>query len=267
MRSSWRKLFQDSIRRLSTPIFRSRFEVMKTGRPNLAAFITPEGLVEHQLGDLAAPEEKEQVLLDLIVLYQMQPGLRDEAGLLLLLSMRPALADTYFRLGFLFTSEEDATAEICLAFFDIIDRYPTESAAFVASSIKKGVFRAVHENRQRLEKDRARIETILVYAASVSDLPSIVTSPEEISAQQAWSALSNGGDAYAPDDIELVSLRTSLTESHGLSADDGDLLILKMLCRRGWREIGVRLGVKPETARKRFQRLVEKLKSDPDFTL
>ncbi len=132
---------------------------------------------------------------------------------------------------------------------------------------KKGVFRAVHENRQRLEKDRARIETILVYAASVSDLPSTVTSPEEISAQQAWSALSNSGDAYAPDDIELVSLRTSLTDSHGLSADDGDLLILKMLCRRGWSEIGVRLGVKPETARKRFQLLVEKLKSDPDFTL
>jgi len=265
MRSSWRKLFQDSCSRISTPSFRSIFEVMKRRRPSLAAFITPAGLVEHQQGDIASRQEKDRILFDLIDLYQQDPGLRDAAGLLLFLAMRPALADTYRKLKFLFGSEDDATGEICLAFYNQLASVRTDNSVSVAAILKLSVFREVQENRLRLTKDRARIEAMLVYSQAAANLPPVEEEDQEvISAQIAWQALSDGGD-YDPDDQELDSLRSSLSVEFDLSPDDIELLILKNLCHRGWEEIGVRLGTKPETARKRHQRLIEKLKADQKF--
>ena len=265
MRSSWRKLFQDSCSRISSPSFRPIFEVMKRRRPSLAAFITPAGLVEHQYGDLATRSEKDIVLHDLVSLFQQEPGLRDAAGVLLLLVMRPALVDTYRKLKFLFGAEDDATGEICLAFYEKLARVGIDNASSLAPILKLSVFHAVRENRLRLTRDRARIEAVLVYAQAAANLPSVEEEDEEaISAQIAWSALSSDGD-YDPDDRELDALRASLSADVGLSPDDIDLLVLKNLCNRSWEEIGVRLGIKPESARKRHQRLIEKLKDDPHF--
>jgi len=269
MRSSWRKLFQDSYSRISSPSFRSLFEVMKRRHPSLAAFLTPPGLVEHQHSKLATRQEKDVVLHDLISLYQQDPDLRDAAGVLLFLVMRPALAETYRKLNWLFDAEDDTTGEICQAFYDQLARVRIDNFASIAAILKLNVFHDVQENRLRLTRDRARIDALLVYAEAAANLPPSEEEEEErevISVQVAWRALSVNG-AYDPDDLELNLLRASLTLEFHFSSDDIELLILKNLCLRSWEEIGVRLGMKPETARKRHQRLVEKLKDNPDFQM
>jgi DNA-directed RNA polymerase specialized sigma24 family protein len=258
MRYSWQKIYQDSCTSICTPNFKTQFETMRRLCPTLAAFITAAGLVEHQHSPLVIREEKNNVLHALISIYQQDPGLRDKAGILLFLAMHPALSGTYWKLKFLFGAEEDATGEICLAFYEQITRFKLAKTNRVAANLKMNVFRTVYENRMRLAKDQGRIEAALIYSEAVdTDRPK-----DECSARSLWEALSGGGD-YDPDDVELEAARIVLTRDFDLPADDIELLVLKDLCDRSWGEIGVRLGVKPETARKRHQRLVARLRQCP----
>jgi len=263
MCSSWRKLYQESFNKISTQTFGTGFEVMKRRNESLSMFITPAGLLEHQRSKIATQEVKNAVLQALVSIFRNDRNLRDCVGILLLLVMWPALSAIYWKFKFIFEFEEDATGEISGAFFDQLNRIRIENHGSIAATIKMNVFRTVWENRLRLSRDNDRIEKLFVMAKALAEqLPFDDDDEPQVSAQIAWKALSGNSD-YDPEDQELSPLRNQLASEIYLSTDDIDLLILKNLCHRSWEEIAVRQGVKPETARKRHQRLIDKIKFDP----
>jgi len=241
---------------IQSTAFLAAFDRLRRNHPTLREFKTPAELVKHQQSTVPAPAERDRVLHALIETSRVRGDTASAAGSLLFLSMVPGLTLELQGVRSCFDSEEECVGEITLAFFEKVARWNIANRTHVAANLRFSTRRMVLERRMKSWADAQRISVGLDLARAFTD----TEGPEEVSVADLWARLACGTTDYSPDDIELLPLRKLLSNHLGLSCDDVELLVLKGPCRQSWEAIGARLRVNPETARKRFQRLRDRVR-------
>ena len=88
---------------------------------------------------------------------------------------------------------------------------------------------------------------------------------DEVSLSNLWRGLADRTSPYSPDEPEVQAQRRRLADELPLSAIDIELLLLRDPCRWSWKKVGETLGLKPESARKRYGRLKKRWANHPFF--
>jgi hypothetical protein len=278
MRSEWVRLCAETSRFLLSTTAQREFVSMRKRHAALAEFASPAKIVEHQHCRDPTPAEHNRVAHALITEYQRAPGRgRDLAGATLLLSMEPALSRVLVPMMNFINGSFDADGDVVVAFFNQVAKWNLEKIDFIAVKLQADTRDAVKASRRRLFSDRDRVREVSAYADTVAEafddpdrgdsadtpVPDPFESTKQGSAADFWRAQRSVGtqDRYEQDDAEITRLRGALMRATGISHDEALLLALKGPCRMSWRDIGERLGLKPETARKRHQMLLKRLPS------
>lgn len=86
----------------------------------------------------------------------------------------------------------------------------------------------------------------------------------EASASLFWLFSTSKESPFAPDDIEMDRLHRWMTEELALSDTDAWILVLRGPCKFPWKEVGPRVGMQPESARKRCRDLRASMRGHPE---
>jgi len=261
MRGTLRAFFDKFNEELSSDRFRGAFEVLQAAHPEIAGFRTPRDLVAHQHSKVPGAERHDQVLLALVAAYQQGASSRETAGPLLFVSLYPGLTSVHQTALRWYRAEGDCAADLCLAFFERVSHWDLHRASGLAGRLQLDTLRALHRQRRREVSDLIR--GTAAAAAAEASLDS--GQSEEASASVFWALQAGDGLAYEPDEVEVQGARSWLATRGSLDADDVELAVLRLLCRLPWDTVAERLGMKPESARKRLQRALERLREDPDL--
>ena len=263
MRSSWKRILSGFQAQARSPQFRKQFEVMKTGEPALAIFPSPETLVIYQHCAIPSHAHHDEVLRALLDSYRSS-SVNDVAGALLFLCVEPGLACVYGKVRRVYGDDSDAAGDVTLAFFEALRGWSYEETTRIAAGLKLNVMRAVFVRLERAFRDRDRVDQVLEYSRSVLESEVDAELPkDEISASAAWRSFPGAKTAFDPGDLEVRQARRYLTARLRLKNAESRLLILRGPCNLSWSEIGSRLGVNHETARKRHQRLLRRIRQHP----
>ena len=296
---SWSRLHSDFDRQVRSPRFQSQFEALRRTYRALVEFSTPYGLVAHQHSRVPSHDDHDRVLHALISAYQAGYSHRETAGPLIYLSMHPALSCVLGRVLRRYHAKPDATSDVYFCFFEEVDRWNLAKTDRIARNLQLNTLRRVLEIEERECKDRQRVRDATVYADAVGgvaisdergsqggtrggaelDAPAEGVHEEEpflpeTSSADLWRVLRTIDDPYEVDDHEIVGLLRFLEHDLELAKDDALLLVLKGPCHWCWSAIAAHLREKPETARKRRQKLRSSLNGSrsvmdrfPDFEI
>ena len=266
MRSSsspWSLLRSSFVRQIQSGRFRSRFDALRRADPVVGLFSSPDSLVAHQHSKLPSHDAHDQVIHALVLTARSGSRHHDVAGPLLFLSLYPGLSGVYGKVFRLYDADAaaDASGDVVLAFFQQVDRWPAEKTERIAATLKLNTLRTVMRQRRKALRDRERVQGVLSYAEIMQSVDYDGKVPaDEITAAAMWQSLASRDRPYSLDDPEIEDLIERLVVDFDVRMDDAVLLALRGPCQLSWTAVGEVIGAKPATARKRHQRLLEKLR-------
>jgi RNA polymerase sigma-70 factor (ECF subfamily) len=239
---------------------RQEFEKARAERPDLQGFADAVALLDYlnaRNGDL---DEKDRILAALIEMAQSGGSGSDLAASLLWLGLWPALDAIYRRRLYAFIARpEELVSEIGIIFTTTIRHADLSHIHRVAATLVRNVERDVKEGRRRAWADEARFIELPEDDKLDDDDDEEGGEPKKKRGGRGARGLSDLG--LVPGltlDQQVAAIRETLVEIVG---DDADLVIGALLYEESQREVGDRLGLTHEAARKRFQRAMEKIRS------
>jgi len=261
MRSPWLFLCDEFRKSTDTTSFGRAFDKAKEGVPLLLMFNNPDGLLRHQRSLVPGDGQTDMVLHSLIQGYKRGGAAGAAAGTLAFLALEPALTVIFFRARKAYNSDEECAGEVCLAFFEKLARWDLENMSRIAANLQLSTLHRVLRSRTRQIDDDRRVAEGLLQAQALTE----ADGHQEISIGHLWSVLSSKESPYTLDEPEVVALRKALAEELPLSPTDVELLVLRGPCRLPWKQIGERLDMQPESARRRHRRLKDRWQHHPFF--
>ncbi len=261
MRATWEALKQSLVRSVGTLGAKSQFEEMKKQRRTLRRFADAGVL----LGYLNSPEgdldEKDAIYAALVEAAQARRADADLAVALLWLGLWPGLDRIYWRRLREFVAEPEAlVSEIGARFTSAIHGADLGRIRRVAATLILNVERDVREARKRAwaeERQRADLpqehDDDADADEATGDRREALVSP--LLRTRGVSEL--GQPPRLDPDQDVEALRDLLVAVVG---EDADLVLGATVYGLSQREVGERLGLGHEAARKRFQRAIERIR-------
>jgi RNA polymerase sigma-70 factor (ECF subfamily) len=256
MRSEWEALHEGLARTIATKEAERRFAVLRRHAAVLARFEGAQALVDHLAhvgGDL---DEKDRIFVELALATRAGSAARI-AMALLLLGLWPGL-EAVFRRRVRFCPRQagELVAEIVARLADEVRRLDPERVHRVAATLVRSTQREVVRARMRDLRRRRRLSDVPVEAAEeltfVAGAPQVVSSPTEDASNLFPETAGSSADR------EIATLRTWLT---GMVGDDADLVVDALLLDRPRQALAAERGIDERAARKRLQRVLERLRS------
>ena len=249
MRALWQSLHADFVRTLESHSSRQRFDTIRRTRCALGRFSDPFALLDFLHSKDGDPDEKNAVLEALVHEAQGSGNEARHAVTLLWLGLWPGLDGLYGRLWRHFR------------------RAPEE----LVSAISEQFTLAVH--RADLAGIRRLAATLLLN----------IERDIRCGLKRAWAERNLQFDLPAPDDLDILMYRRASQSSHlglppGASTDDetdlicnylarvvggdADLIIAVLFLGEAQCEAADRLGISREAARKRYQRAIQRIRTE-----
>nr|BDT32060.1 sigma-70 family RNA polymerase sigma factor [Myxococcus sp. MH1] len=221
---------------------------VQSRRLALAGFVTPSALVAYLNSRDEDAGARNAVFATLVSMVQE----RDEGALastLLWLGLWPALDAIYRRRRRCFESSDELTSALSFAFSALVARVDLRRTHRVAATLVLGAERDLVKALQRTRNEGAQVEALRQGTAGVA---SWVEPP---------SASVLGLSVRLTLESEEEALREWLLP---LAGGDTELVVSVLLREESHSEVGERLGLAPEVARKRFQRALRRLRKMAD---
>ena len=261
MRKTWEALQRSLVRSVGTLGAESLFEDMQKHRRPLRRFADAGALLaylNHAGGDL---DEKDAIYGSLVEAAQARGDAAELAVALVWLGLWPALDGIYRRRQRDFFGEpERLVTEIGARFTAGVHGADLGRLRRGAATLVRNVERDVREERKRAwAEDRRRAELPQEQdddpndAEATGDRREALVSP--LLRTRGVSELGQPPRLSADEDVE--ALRDLLV---GIVGDDADLVLGATVYGLSQREVGERLGISHDAARKRFQRAVERIR-------
>lgn len=263
MRTFWLKTCRSFEDQVYSSGFMFVYRRLQAGHPVLEEFRTPRALAAHLQSRVPLSKDKDPLFHALLSAAQGGGPDASAAGSLLFVALVPGLSGVIARTRRHFYSEAECCGQVTLWFFAKVARWSLGNRSGIAVNLCLSTLHGVLEDLRKEWADHERGLEAHRWANALSS----AESPEEVLVSDLWKRLSGGDDRYFPDDPELGGLRDLLATEVGLADEEITLLLLKGPCRHSWEAIGIHLHMKPESARKRHQRLCERLKDHPLFDL
>lgn len=262
MRSPWLAICDEFRKSTDTASFRRAFDKLKEGDERLLMFNSPDSLLQHQRSLVPGEEQTDAVLHSLIGAYQRGGAAGSAAGTLALLAMEPGLTVVFLQVRKLNKGDaEECAGDICLAFFEKLARWVLQNKSRIAANLQLTTLHRVLESRSQQIADGQRMAEGLLHARALTECEG----HKEITVGNLWVGLAGKADAYSPDEPEIAALRRALKDELPLSNTDIELLVLRGPCSLQWKQIGERVGMEPESARRQHWRLRERWQHHPFF--
>lgn len=236
MRASWSALHTSLIRTLNLRSSQADFQAMSQADPELAAFGFIPSLLEHQHARDGDPAGRFAVIRSLVTAAQSGQRYRPTAHLMVIVALWPGLDAVFWRLSRGFPDRrDDLPAEIVGRIGEVILTLDLDRVTSVTSTLLRNVERDI---RRDLVAARVVCETL----KSIDDP---VT------------------EALFAETLEAVSRHPRDLADHLASLAQRDATLLQRVFVLGetQEEAGRALGLRPETARKRYQRALAKLRA------
>lgn len=243
MHGNWRDLRAHLVQTMNRHRFRSHFNRLQAGYPDLAVFADPVSLLDrlHAVG--ASPDEKNNLLRAIVAAAQEGGETADAALVLIHLALWPGLDAVQRRLIVHYRSEPELlTSEIAARFTDGVRGMNLDRVNRIAATLVRNVERDI---RRSLAADWDR-------ASHHSDL-------DEVTALAASGPLVFTHIADIGDDAALCRLEDHLSR---LIGRDAGLVIDVAVGGASQREAAETRGLTPEAGRKRYRRALKRLRVD-----
>ncbi|GEM_PF-4640280 len=263
MGTSWLKTCRSFEDQVYSSGFMFVYRRLQAGHPVLGEFRTPRALAAHLQSRVPLSRDKDPLFHALLSAAQGSGPDASAAGSLLFVALVPGLSGVIARTRRHFYSEAECCGQVTLWFFAKVARWSLGNRSGIAVNLCLSTLHGVLDDLRKEWDDHGRGVEVLTWAITLAS----AESPGKVLVSGLWQRMSGGDDRYSPDDPELGDLRDLLASEVGLEDDDITLLLLKGPCRYSWEAIGNHLQMKPESARKRHQRLCDRLKDHPLFDL
>jgi RNA polymerase sigma-70 factor (ECF subfamily) len=241
MRSSWKQLHGQFTRSTRLPPAVRDFASLKATIPALDRFADVPALITFLEDRSASLDEKDAIYAELVKVAQARGTASRTASTLLWLGLWPVLTMLYAAKQHEFASEpEELISEISEWFLTAIDRADLDRIARVAATLARNTARNLAEQQQR---DRKAVQ--LVYVPDLANLP--------------------GDIVEAP--ASGLSVAAELEAVHGwletvLGEEDADLVVGVTVLGETKADMGEKLGIPREHARKRYRRAIAKVRDE-----
>jgi DNA-directed RNA polymerase specialized sigma24 family protein len=241
MRARWKALRESFVRSITTLKADRQFKAAAEGNRALQRFEDPEALLGYlpsQNGDL---DEKDQIYEALVRGVQSPAEWSEVATSLLWLGLWPGLDAIYGRQLRDFANRPDELVEdISFLFTTTVARIDLAGVSRLASTLIRNVERDLRDGLKRRRNEERCVDELGTLADVLPDGEASIA------------------DRDLPVDArDLEAVKDWLTTIVGA---DADLVIGAALLGFDLHELAVKLGISHETARKRFQRAILKLK-------
>lgn len=237
MRASWSALHSSFTSILNRSSAETAYTAMRQAYPELAQFPTIAAVMEHQHSATMDAAARFGVIRVLVAASQSDQAFRSTAQIMVILALWPGLDAVYWRLWRGFPDSRcDLAADISARLGEAIVTLDLDCVSSVTATILRNLERDV-----RRDLIRARLTSGAV-------LP---ISDPAIEAQASLLSWQGNPEARLLDDRLL-----------DLGPQDAHLLKRVFLLGETQEEAGRALRLSPSAARKRFQRALQKLRSD-----
>lgn len=259
MRATWEALHQSLVRSIRTLEGRKQFNLIRQQREELEPFRDPGALLEHLHGAGGDLDAKDRIYAALVGSAQAPGETAELATALLWLGLWPALDAIYRRQLRHFTKEPEAlVSEIGARFTRVIHRADLGRVRRVAATLTRNVERDVRDGLKRAWADdaaRADLPGDGEFDAdgSTGDRRRARRSPH----LRTRGVSELGLPPHLDPEDDVRALRDLLVE---LVGDDAELVIGAAIYGESQREVGERLGLTHEAARKRYQRAIARIR-------
>ncbi|WP_426747396.1 sigma-70 family RNA polymerase sigma factor [Myxococcus faecalis] len=221
---------------------------VQSRRLALAGFVTPSALVAYLNSRDEDAGARNAVFATLVSMVQE----RDEGALastLLWLGLWPALDAIYRRRRRCFESSDELTSALSFAFSSLVARVDLWRTHRVAATLVLGAERDLMKALQRTRTEVAQLEAL--HQGTVGLKP--------------WAEPPAASALGLPARLSLESEEGALREwLLPLAGGDTELVVSVLLHEESHAQVGARLGLAPEVARKRFQRALRRLRKMAD---
>ncbi|AKF85052.1 hypothetical protein MFUL124B02_08675 [Myxococcus fulvus 124B02] len=248
MRRRWEALREGFRQTMESRWAQQAFRRAQSRRPALSGFVTPSALVAY----LSSRDEEAGSRNDVFVTLVSMVQAGDEGALasaMLWLGLWPALDAIYRRRRRYFETSDELTSALSFAFSALVARVDLWRTHRVAATLVLGAERDLMKALQRARTEVAQLEAL--HQGTVGLKP--------WAEPPAASAL--GLSVRLTLESEEEALREWLLP---LAGGDTELVVSVLLREESHSEVGERLGLAPEVARKRFQRALRRLRKMAD---
>ena len=255
MRATWEALHQSLVRSTGTLTARSTFEKMKMSRPLLRRFADTGALLAHLHASGGDLDDKDRIYAVLIELVQAG-GDQELATALLWLGLWPGLDAVYRRRLRHFLDQPHAlVSEVGARFSGVIHNTDLCRVRRVAATLVRNVDRDIGD---ALKRSWAQQAAHVDLSAGDGDNEANAIGRQSCGPNLRTDGISELG---LPPRLDAASdvraLRDLLV---GIVGDGAELVVGAVLYGESQREVGERLGLTHDAARKRYQRAVLRIR-------
>jgi DNA-directed RNA polymerase specialized sigma24 family protein len=247
MRALWRSLHDDLMRSIETISFKRNFDIVRQSSPSIQRFADHYALLDYlhtSAGDL---DDKDRILALLVDEARGSGPHSDTATTLFWLALWPGLDAIYRRLSRYFLRRpEELVSEICDRFLVVVHRFDGARVRRVAATILRNTERLIRNDLRDDWQRSERTDPLSDEEIVRLDFASHRGRPETV------FGIPPGTDV----DAATATLCRALVSLIGA---DAELVIAVAVFGERQNEAAARLAVRPEAARKRYQRAVARL--------
>jgi DNA-directed RNA polymerase specialized sigma24 family protein len=240
MRASWSALHLSITRILNRSSSDAEFRLMRQGHPDVAPFASIASLMEHQHAQGGDPSARFRVVRALVAAAQSDRRFRSTAHLMVIVALWPGLDAVFWRLSRGFPAAcHDLPAELLARIGEAILAIDLNNLTSVVATLLRNVERDI---RRHLIAARVIDQALLPI-----DDPAVEASIAELA---------------VPTSVEKTDITDFL---EGLTPKERQLLLRVFILGETQEEAGLALGLKPDAARKRYQRALARIRSQQKF--
>lgn len=241
MQDHFNGVFDRLEKQMSDDTRKQGFENMRKLSPTFSSFSSPEKLVANQRNRQVSHDDKDRVLYELVFLKRENGPFTGFAGTLLLLAMRPVLFNLCMSLDRLANNPPETLNVVVAAFYDAVDKWNPEKTNRVAVNLKWKTRKTAMEKFKREQTEREWLHRMA------------------LEKQEHVFSYTTEDSTWCDDDVEVKRLRKKLHRLPQLRSLDVEVIVLRLVLESSWQVVGLRTGLKPESARKRCRILKRKL--------
>jgi hypothetical protein len=240
MRASWSALHLSITRILNRSSSDAEFQLMRDGQPDLAPFASIASLMEHQHARCGDPAARFRVVRALVAAAQSNLRYRSTAHLMVIVALWPGLDPVFWRLNRGFpAARDDLPTELLARCGEAILVLDLNRVTAVGATLLRNV-----------ERDLRRD---LIASRVIDQAHQPIDDPRVEPSIQALAVPTSVGKTDITDFLE------------GLTPKERQLLWRVFVLGETQEEAGLAIGLKPDAARKRYQRALAKLRAQQKF--